>query len=96
MWARRCCTLAKLTDPLNHLPPARCLQVCRQGYNMLNLLIHRKHLNCEFVGVAAPCTSVDCPLNHAAVPAALISHVPTHAPCPFEPPQTCILTTTST
>ena len=21
------------------------LQVCRQGYNMLNLLIHRKHLN---------------------------------------------------
>lgn len=22
-----------------------CTQVCRQGYNMLNLLIHRKHLN---------------------------------------------------
>jgi hypothetical protein len=22
-----------------------CLQVCRQGYNMLNLLIHRKNLN---------------------------------------------------
>lgn len=28
-------------------PPAPLyeLQVCRQGYNMLNLLIHRKHLN---------------------------------------------------
>jgi hypothetical protein len=25
--------------------PLWCLQVCRQGYNMLNLLIHRKNLN---------------------------------------------------
>ena len=25
--------------------PARRAQVCRQGYNMLNLLIHRKNLN---------------------------------------------------
>ena len=27
------------------LPFRLSLQVCRQGYNMLNLLIHRKHLN---------------------------------------------------
>jgi len=26
-------------------PPPLLLQVCRQGYNMLNLLIHRKNLN---------------------------------------------------
>jgi pre-mRNA-processing factor 8 len=26
-------------------PRVECPQVCRQGYNMLNLLIHRKNLN---------------------------------------------------
>lgn len=49
-------------------------QVCRQGYNMLNLLIHRKHLNCEFEaggGPAASLNSVGRAWLHAAA----------HSPC---------------
>lgn len=34
-----------LALPAPSTPPALCPQVCRQGYNMLNLLIHRKNLN---------------------------------------------------
>ncbi len=42
-------------------------QVCRQGYNMLNLLIHRKHLNCEAGGGPAGIqNSVGRPWLHAA------------------------------
>lgn len=40
---------------LTRAPRLPCLQVCRQGYNMLNLLIHRKHLNCEWAGGMLSC-----------------------------------------
>ena len=37
--------IAALLDARAPRATARRSQVCRQGYNMLNLLIHRKNLN---------------------------------------------------